>query len=55
MRGLKVNFLQRDDEKVLIDVRKAMLAGAREIEVYYDEPTNNITVEVRKTRGERIK
>jgi hypothetical protein len=48
VKGLNPKFLYQDGERILIDVRRAALAGAREIEVSYDEVANKITVEVRK-------
>jgi hypothetical protein len=44
-------FLRRDDERVVIDVRRAALAGVREVEVFYDAATHEIAVEVRKSKG----
>jgi hypothetical protein len=51
---VKINFVSQEDGKILIDVRKAALVGAREIEVYLDEETNTHHVEIRKTRSERV-
>jgi hypothetical protein len=48
MRGLNPKFLYNDGERVFIDVRRAALAGAREVEVCYVEATNTISVKVHK-------
>ena len=53
MRGLSPKFVYQDGERILIDVRRAALAGAREVEVRYCEDTNKINVEVRKTSPDR--
>ena len=53
MRGLSPQFVYQDSERIVIDVRRAALAGAREVEVSYDEDANKITVEVRKASPDR--
>jgi hypothetical protein len=48
VRGLNPKFVMQDGERILIDVRRVALWGAREIEVRYDEPSNSIKCEIRK-------
>lgn len=50
MSILDPKFVYQDGERVLIDVRKAALAGAREIEVYHDAEANAIKVVARKSK-----
>ena len=53
MRGLSQKFVYQDAERIVVDVRRAALAGVREVEVSYDEDTHRINVEVLKTRKEK--
>lgn len=48
---MNVKFLHQTDDRVVIDVRRAMLAGAREVEVGYEPVTQSIQVNVRKTKA----
>ncbi len=50
MSGLNPKFVYQDGERILINVRRAALAGAREVEVRYCEETNSIQCVVRKTK-----
>lgn len=43
-------FAHKDGERIVIDVRRAALAGAREIEVFFREETNSIECVIRKTK-----
>jgi hypothetical protein len=48
----KHKFLYQDDNRIVVDVRKAMLAGAKEVEVSFAEEGNSVKVEVREVRAE---
>ncbi len=47
---MNIKFFKQENGKILIDVRRAALAGAREIEVSYELVMNSIQVDVRKTK-----
>jgi hypothetical protein len=43
-------FLYQDGERIIVDIRKAALAGAREVEVTFDKEANTIAVDIRKSK-----
>jgi hypothetical protein len=47
---VNIKFIKQDESGIVVVVRKAALAGAREIEESYEPVTNRIQVDVRKTK-----